>query len=84
MVPATYLRANPQLQGKRALVVLDAVIASLARQGVMVVLDDHRSRADRCCDEDHGDGLWHTAAYPESSWIRDDTRARRHRPGLRQ
>ena len=71
VVPATYLRANPQLQGKRALVVLDAVIASLARQGVMVVLDNHRSRADWCCDEQHGDGLWYTAAYPESSWIRD-------------
>lgn len=79
VVPARYLRANPQLQGKRALVVLDAVIASLGQQGVMVVLDNHRSRADWCCDEAHGDGLWYTAAYPESSWIRDwQTMAKRY------
>ncbi|GAA3439277.1 hypothetical protein GCM10018954_088980 [Kutzneria kofuensis] len=37
----------------------------------MVVLDNHRSRGDWCCDEAHGDGLWHTPAYPESSWLAD-------------
>lgn len=80
VVPAQYLSANPQLQGKRALKVLDAVVAALGRHGVMVVLDNHRSRADWCCDEAHGDGLWYTPQYPESSWIADwRTMAKRYR-----
>lgn len=80
VVPAKYLRANPRLQGKRALAVLDAVIASLGRHGVMVVLDNHRGRADWCCDEAHGDGLWYSPYYPESAWIDDwRTMAARYR-----
>lgn len=80
VVPAQYLSANPQLQGLRALEVLDAVIESLGRHGVMVVLDNHRSRADWCCDEAHGDGLWYTRAYPESAWLADwRTMAARYR-----
>ena len=74
------LAANPDLRGRHALEVLDAVVAALGRHGVMVVLDDHRSRADWCCDTDHGDGLWYTPQYPESAWLADwRTLARRYR-----
>ena len=80
VVDPRYLAANPELQGRRALDVLDAVIAALGRQGVMVVLDDHRSRADWCCDTAHGDGLWYTPDYPESAWLADwRTMAARYR-----
>ena len=65
------LSANPALQGMSALEVLDAVIDALAGEGLVVVLDNHRSRGDWCCDTAHGDGLWHTVAYPESSFIAD-------------
>ena len=79
VVPPRYLRANPQLVGKHALAVLDEVIRSLRHEGVMVILDNHRSNADWCCDEEHGSGLWYTGAYPESSWIADwRTMARRY------
>jgi endoglucanase len=71
VVAAPLLSANPALQGKTALEVLDAVIDALARQGLVVILDNHRSRGDWCCDTYHGDGLWHTAQYPESNWIAD-------------
>jgi endoglucanase len=71
VVAPNLLAANPRLQGKRALDVLDAVIRELGRNGLMVVLDNHRSRADWCCDEAHGDGLWYTRAYPESAWLAD-------------
>ncbi|MEN3305436.1 MAG: endoglucanase [Micromonosporaceae bacterium] len=71
VVAAQYLAANPALQGKRALDVLDAVVHALDRYGIMVVLDNHRSRADWCCDEAHGDGLWYTRDYPESAWLAD-------------
>lgn len=83
VVADTYLTANPRLRGKHALDILDAVIDSLGRHGLMVVLDNHRSRADWCCDEAHGDGLWHTPAYPESAWLADwrfMAERYRHRP----
>jgi endoglucanase len=70
-IPDAMLSANPALQGKTALEVFDAVVDALAGQGLVVVLDNHRSRGDWCCDTAHGDGLWHTVAYPETSFIAD-------------
>lgn len=58
------LKANPQLQGKTALAVFDAVINAIGQAGLMVILDNHRSRADWCCDKEHGDGLWFSKEYP--------------------
>jgi len=63
------LTANPALMGKTALEVLDAVIAALGRAGLVVILDNHRSRGDWCCDVAHGDGLWYTAEYPQDVWL---------------
>ena len=65
------LSANPSLRGKPALDVLDAVVDALAKEGLVVILDNHRSRGDWCCDTYHGDGLWHTPGYPEANWIAD-------------
>ena len=80
VVAEDLLAASPRLQGKRALDVLDAVIRALGREGLMVILDNHRSRADWCCDEAHGDGLWYTHDYPESAWLADwRTMAKRYR-----
>lgn len=71
LVEDRFLAANPKLKGKRALAVFDAVVDAAGRAGLMVVLDNHRSRGDWCCDEAHGDGLWWTSAYPESVWLAD-------------
>src|SRR3954471_19515677 len=40
VVAPDLLAANPRLQGKRALEVLDAVVRELGRNGLMVVLDN--------------------------------------------
>ncbi|HEX3731475.1 MAG TPA: cellulase family glycosylhydrolase, partial [Mycobacteriales bacterium] len=80
VVKPEYLSANPELKGHRALDIYDRVIAAAARLGLMVVLDNHRSRADWCCDFDHGDGLWYSREYPESAWVADwKTMAARYR-----
>lgn len=80
IVDSALLAANPALRGKHALDIFDAVIDALARENLMVVLDNHRSRADWCCDEAHGDGLWHTPDYPEDAWRADwRTMAARYR-----
>jgi endoglucanase len=71
LIDASLLTANPDLMGKTALQIFDAVIDSLTARGLLVILDNHRSKGEWCCDVAHGDGLWHTPEYPESSWISD-------------
>jgi endoglucanase len=59
---------------------MDAVIAALARAHIMVILDNHVSRADWCCSETDGNGLWYNADYPEAKWRADwRTIAQRYR-----
>jgi|SRR5579863_2436038 len=79
-VPAYAVAANPELRGKHAMEVMDAVIAALARAHLMVILDNHVSRADWCCSETDGNGLWWNAEYPEAKWLEDwEAMARRYR-----
>jgi endoglucanase len=70
-VPDYAVKANPQFRGRRALEVMDAVIAALARAHLMVILDNHVSRADWCCKDDDGNGLWYNPEYPEAKWLAD-------------
>ena len=71
LVASARLAANPSLQGRTALEVMDAVIEALAEQGLVVILDDHTSNADWCCSTTDGNGLWYTPGYPESAWLAD-------------
>ena len=49
--------------------VFDAVVSGLTQAGVMVILNNHNSKAEWCCDEQDGEGLWWTHAYPEEVWV---------------
>lgn len=71
VIAGHYLAANPELKGKHALEVLDRVIETLGKQGLMVILDNHVSQADWCCTDKDGNELWYTSQYPESKWISD-------------
>ena len=71
VVPEYALKANPELRGKRAMEIMDTVIAALARAHIMIILDNHMSRADWCCNDTDGNGLWYNAEYPESRWLAD-------------
>jgi len=73
VVDPAHVAKNPALAGLHALDVLDAVVAALAHEGLVVVLDNHRSHADWCCDVAHGDGLWYAPGFPESSFLADWT-----------
>lgn len=57
-VPAIAVAANPQLRGASARQVFDAVVAALYRHGLLVILDNHVSRADWCCSTTDGNALW--------------------------
>ena len=65
------IKANPQFRGKRAMDVMDALIDALAKAHIMVILDNHVSRADWCCKDDDGNGLWYSKDYPENAWLAD-------------
>jgi len=71
LVPDYAVKANPQFKGKHAMEVMDAVIHALGEAHIMVILDNHMSRADWCCSETDGNGLWYNAEYPESKWLAD-------------
>lgn len=74
------VKANPQLRGKHAMDVMDAVIAALTHAYIMVILDNHVSRADWCCNDTDGNGLWYSPAYPEQKWLSDwETIVRRYK-----
>jgi endoglucanase len=78
--PPYAIAANPQFKGKHAMEIMDAVIAALAHAHIMVILDNHVSRADWCCSETDGNGLWYNDEYPETSWLADwEAIARRYR-----
>lgn len=79
-VPDYAVAANPQFKGEHAMAIMDAVIAALARAHIMVILDNHMSRADWCCSETDDNGLWYNREYPETKWLADwQAIARRYR-----
>jgi len=79
-VPDYAVKANPQFRGRHAMEVMDAVIRALADAHIMVILDNHVSRADWCCSETDGNGLWYNAEYPETKWLTDwQTMVRRYK-----
>lgn len=67
--PAT-VSANPDLVGRTALEVFDAVVEALTSAGVVVILNNHTSHAMWCCNLD-SDGLWFNKDFPESVWFDD-------------
>ncbi|GAC1467210.1 MAG: hypothetical protein PVSMB7_13540 [Chloroflexota bacterium] len=63
-----HVEANPDLQGLRALDILDRIVEGARRHGLRIILEDHRSDVGT---DPQGNGLWYTTKYPESAWIRD-------------
>lgn len=76
----TRVQANPRFLGMHALQVLDAIVSYADRIGLKIILDDHLSTATRPKLVNYlTEPLWYTAAYPQSSWIKDwVTLARRY------
>jgi endoglucanase len=77
-VPPVAVAANPQLRGRDARAAFDAVVAALARHGLLVILDNHVTRADWCCSGDDGNALWWEGYLPDRppAWSRMSGAAR--------
>lgn len=69
-VDPAHIAANPQLEGKSPLEIFDATIEALAREGILIILNNHTTRGMWCCFLD-SDGLWFTEEVSESRWIED-------------
>eukprot|EP00928_Gymnodinium_smaydae_P032547 TRINITY_DN23543_c0_g2_i1.p1 TRINITY_DN23543_c0_g2~~TRINITY_DN23543_c0_g2_i1.p1 ORF type:complete len:804 (-),score=117.86 TRINITY_DN23543_c0_g2_i1:144-2555(-) len=69
VVQDSNLAANPQLHGMRFREVFDKVIESLTSEGLMVIINNHISKAGWCCNVDQDEGLWYVPHYNESLWI---------------
>lgn len=72
------LTANPDLVGKRALDVFEAVVTALTEQGIAVIVNNHITSARWCCDGDPCDAEWKNDHLPaimcrvrqsEAQWI---------------
>jgi aryl-phospho-beta-D-glucosidase BglC (GH1 family) len=61
---------NPDLQGLTGLQLMDKIVGYAGRIGMKIILDHHRSDAGNSAN---ASGLWYTAAYPESTWIKNLT-----------
>ena len=75
-VPDYAVAANPQFKGKHAMAIMDAVIAALARAHIMVILDNHMSRADWCCSEPTATGSGTTANTPRRNGLQTGRQSR--------
>ncbi|KAK4144720.1 endoglucanase [Dichotomopilus funicola] len=72
------LSANPDLVGRRALDILEAVVESLTREGIAVIVNNHITSATWCCGADPCDAGWANDHLPammcrvrqtEEEWI---------------
>jgi endoglucanase len=71
VVAADKLTANPDLIGKTALEVMDAVVEALAAEGIMIIMNNHISDAIYCCKSDDDNTLWYNERFPEENWLND-------------
>lgn len=70
-VVSHFLKANPDLLGKNPMEVFDAIIESLTKVGLIVILNNHTSDATWCCSGNDNNGLWYNENVSEESWISD-------------
>ena len=79
IIDSRLLKANPDLIGRRALDILDAVTATLTEEGIAVVVNNHITRATWCCGANPCDAGWANdhlmgickVQQTEDEWIRN-------------
>jgi len=63
------LRANPHLQGKSSMEVLDYQIETLTKAGLLVIINNHVTVSGWCCKLDDGNALWFNEDWTETQWL---------------
>jgi endoglucanase len=49
-----YLKANPELKGRRAMEIFDIVVEEITKAGIMIVMNNHISSSMWCCSTSDG------------------------------
>lgn len=62
------LHHNPWVQGLNRLEVFDRVIDEIGRQGLLVILDNHVSKAMWCCSHGDGNGWFNGKLFDVGKW----------------
>lgn len=60
---------NPQLLHKNLRTVHTKVVATLAANDIMVILDNHVSKPKWCCSEGDGNGFWGDEFFDVDEWL---------------
>jgi hypothetical protein len=68
LVPEVALLANPSLVGLRALEIYDLIVAELLANDILVVQNNHNSKAGWCCSVSSKEGMWNTDDYSTDQW----------------
>lgn len=66
---AGFARHNPEFLDVPVLQVYDAAVAALSRAGVLVLLDNHISRAGWCCNANDGNGWFNDKYFSVPLWL---------------
>ena len=67
--PALAIAANPDMDGLNALEIFDLTIKACTDSGLLILLNNHNSKAGWCCDENSSEGLWANEAYSGDQWV---------------
>lgn len=71
IVSGSLTTANPSFSGEHARTIFASLVQDMASAGLMVILDDHNSNAEWCCNTGDGNALWYNSSYPQSAWVAD-------------
>jgi aryl-phospho-beta-D-glucosidase BglC (GH1 family) len=74
-VPDEAVAANPEFRGQNPLQIMDAVVKAFTDNGIAVILNNHTTSSEWCCNFD-SNGLWHNegaSTYSQSAeqWVQD-------------
>ncbi|RZU38601.1 aryl-phospho-beta-D-glucosidase BglC (GH1 family) [Fluviicoccus keumensis] len=74
-VDPTWVSANPELIGKTPLQVYDTVVKGLTDAGIVVILNNHTTSSEWCCNYDKnglwwgGSGYWQSTEQWQADWV---------------
>lgn len=70
VVQDAWVAANPQLKGKTALQVYDAVVSALTARRFAVIINNHTNKSRWCCGINDGNERW-DESQTEDAWVTD-------------
>ncbi|XP_020969864.1 uncharacterized protein LOC107621467 [Arachis ipaensis] len=74
-------KSNPSLLKMTHIQVFDSLVKELGDQNVMVLLDNHVSKAKWCCNDDDGNGFFYDKYFDPLEWMQGLSLVGKHYAG---